>query len=242
MATRSLVRQLTRGSKRISPSSIFNTTTKSITINSSASFNNSTLNSFNSSNSIRSFSSTKPTFAETQPRGDYKKLTSEDVEIFRSFLSTPNSSCITTIESTNGSYTASTKEDLIAYNNDWMDKYFGNSTLLLKPKSTEEVSKIMKYCYEQRIAVVPQGGNTGLVGGSTPVYDEVILSTEGMKEIREFDEVSGKLYFLFASFIPRRLSLSSDSRYHNSRWRSHFRSYVKFLTPKRIHDATRSRS
>lgn len=78
-----------------------------------------------------------------------------------------------------------------------MDKYTGHSTLLLKPKSTEEVSKIMKYCYEQRIAVVPQGGNTGLVGGSTPVYDEVILSTEGMREIRQFDEVSGTSACIF---------------------------------------------
>lgn len=73
-----------------------------------------------------------------------------------------------------------------------MAKYFGNSPVVLKPKSTEEVSKIMQYCVQQRIAVVPQGGNTGLVGGSTPVYDELILSTEGMKEIRQFDDVSGE--------------------------------------------------
>jgi FAD/FMN-containing dehydrogenase len=73
-----------------------------------------------------------------------------------------------------------------------MDKYHGKSGVMLKPRSTEEVSKIMKYCYEQKIAVVPQGGNTGLVGGGVPVYDEVILSTEGMREVRHFDEVSGE--------------------------------------------------
>jgi FAD/FMN-containing dehydrogenase len=72
-----------------------------------------------------------------------------------------------------------------------MDKYKGNSPILLKPKTTNEVSQIMAYCYEKRIAVVPQGGNTGLVGGGVPVYDELILSTEGMNGIREFDEVSG---------------------------------------------------
>jgi FAD/FMN-containing dehydrogenase len=74
-----------------------------------------------------------------------------------------------------------------------MDKYFGNSPILLKPKTTKEVSEILKYCYEKRIAVVPQGGNTGLVGGGVPVYDELILSTESMNGIREFDEVSGIL-------------------------------------------------
>jgi hypothetical protein len=42
------------------------------------------------------------------------------------------------------------------------------------------------------LAVVPQGGNTGLVGGSVPVFDEVILSLQGMNKIRGFDNVSGK--------------------------------------------------
>lgn len=40
--------------------------------------------------------------------------------------------------------------------------------------------------------MVPQGGNTGLVGGSVPVFDEVVLSLQGMNKIRGFDNVSGK--------------------------------------------------
>lgn len=44
-----------------------------------------------------------------------------------------------------------------------------------------------------RLAVVPQGGNTGLVGGSVPVFDEIVLSLQGMNRIRGFDSVSGKL-------------------------------------------------
>lgn len=144
----------------------------------------------------RSFTSSPTRRAAIQPRGDYKKLTPADVTHFLTCLSSP-SSLITTIPSPDGSWSVSTADDLIGYNKDWMDKYTGHSTLLLKPKSTEEVSKIMKYCYEQRIAVVPQGGNTGLVGGSTPVYDEVILSTEGMREIRQFDEVSGTSACIF---------------------------------------------
>lgn len=65
------------------------------------------------------------------------------------------------------------EDDMKAYNNDWMNKYSGQSKLALRPKSTEEVSKILRYCNERKIAVVPQGGNTGLVGGSVPVKDEV---------------------------------------------------------------------
>jgi FAD/FMN-containing dehydrogenase len=56
-------------------------------------------------------------------------------------------------------------DELVAYNDDWMNKYHGKSQVIVKPKSTEEVAAVMKYCNEQNIAVVPQGGNTGLVGG-----------------------------------------------------------------------------
>lgn len=42
------------------------------------------------------------------------------------------------------------------------------------------------------MAVVPQGGNTGLVGGSVPVFDEIVLSLQGMNKIRGFDNVSGR--------------------------------------------------
>lgn len=141
---------------------------------------------------LRAFSSTPRRAGGNVPaRADYKKLTAADIEAFKSFLSTPASSLFTTIASPDGSWTPVNEDDLIGYNKDWMDKYIGHSQLLLKPKSTEEVSKIMAYCYKERIAVVPQGGNTGLVGGGTPVYDEVILSTEAMKEVRHFDDVSG---------------------------------------------------
>lgn len=130
--------------------------------------------------------------AATEPpaRGQYKELDAEDVKAFRSFVSSPTS-VITTIKVEGAE--AAAEDDLVSYNEDWMGKYSGNAKVVLKPKSTDEVSKIVKYCYEKRIAICPQGGNTGLVGGSVPVYDEVVLTTEGMGGIREFDEVSGIL-------------------------------------------------
>ncbi len=48
------------------------------------------------------------------------------------------------------------------------DKFRGRSPLVLKPGSTAEVSAILKLANETRTAIVPQGGNTGLVGGQTP--------------------------------------------------------------------------
>ncbi|NWZ09069.1 D2HDH protein, partial [Agelaius phoeniceus] len=50
-----------------------------------------------------------------------------------------------------------------------------------------------RYCHERNLAVNPQGGNTGLVGGSVPVFDEIILSTALMNQIISFDKVSGIL-------------------------------------------------
>lgn len=82
--------------------------------------------------------------------------------------------------------------DLASYNNDWMDKYHGKSKVVLRPKTTEQVSQILKHCAERRIGVVPQGGNTGLVGGSVPLNDEVVINMGSMSRIRSFDPVSGE--------------------------------------------------
>eukprot|EP00898_Chlorokybus_atmophyticus_P006004 jgi/Chlat1/6404/Chrsp45S05914 len=84
-------------------------------------------------------------------------------------------------------------DELSPFNNDWMNKYHGKSQIALRPKTTEQVSEIIAHCSRRRLAVVPQGGNTGLVGGSVPVFDEVILSTSGMDSIRSLDQVSGIL-------------------------------------------------
>jgi len=84
--------------------------------------------------------------------------------------------------------------DLDQYNNDWMGKYHGSSNTVLKPRTTQEVSEIVKWCWDKRIGVVPQGGNTSLVGGSIPLNDEVIISLTNMSKVRSFDPISGYFY------------------------------------------------
>ncbi|KAK9375994.1 uncharacterized protein V1513DRAFT_440345 [Lipomyces chichibuensis] len=110
----------------------------------------------------------------------FGKITAEDIEYFKSVLAP-------------GSVLTAAEEDLSGYNVDAMRKYHGQSQLVLKPRSTEEVSLIMKRCNARKLAVVPQGGNTGLVGGSVPVFDEIVISMSLMNKIRSFDEVSGIL-------------------------------------------------
>lgn len=60
-------------------------------------------------------------------------------------------------------------------NRNKMKIFFSRSRLALQPRTAEEVSGILKYCNERGLAVVPQGGNTGLVGGSVPVHDGLAL-------------------------------------------------------------------
>lgn len=70
--------------------------------------------------------------------------------------------------------------------------YKGASPLMLKPASTEEVAAIMKLASETGTAIVPQTGNTGLVGGQTPRSgaSDVILSLERMNRVRDIDPVA----------------------------------------------------
>ncbi|KAG5654760.1 hypothetical protein H0H81_003768 [Sphagnurus paluster] len=113
-------------------------------------------------------------------------VTEHDLAHFAKIL--PPSSIISTFPPSSVS-----SEELEQYNNDWMGKYRGTSTTVLKPKTTEQVSEIVKWCNERRIGIVPQGGNTGLVGGSVPLRDELILSLSNMSKVRSFDPVSGIL-------------------------------------------------
>ncbi|KAF7969224.1 hypothetical protein HWV62_27935 [Athelia sp. TMB] len=113
-------------------------------------------------------------------------VTEQDVAYFAKFMAP------TSILSTLGS-NATPSSELSTYNNDWMGKYHGKATTVLKPKTTEEVSKIVKHCWEKRIGIVPQGGNTGLVGGSVPLQNELVLNLGNMSKVRSFDPVSGIL-------------------------------------------------
>ncbi|MEJ1963428.1 MAG: FAD-binding oxidoreductase [Gammaproteobacteria bacterium] len=64
---------------------------------------------------------------------------------------------------------------------------------LAYPRSTEQVSAILRFCNERRIAVQPQGGMTGLAGGAVPVGPCVVVSLERMRAIRELDTTAATI-------------------------------------------------
>ncbi|HLI67111.1 MAG TPA: FAD-binding oxidoreductase [Caulobacteraceae bacterium] len=69
---------------------------------------------------------------------------------------------------------------------EWRDRWSGTTPLLVLPKSTAEVAAVVGLCAEAGVAITPQGGNTGLVGGQIP-DGEILLSTERMHAIRDLD-------------------------------------------------------
>ena len=73
------------------------------------------------------------------------------------------------------------------------DLYRGHTPVVLRPGSVAEVSAILKLANESKTAVVPQGGNTGLVGGQIPLNGEVVLSLNRLDKIREVDAVSNTM-------------------------------------------------
>jgi FAD/FMN-containing dehydrogenase len=71
---------------------------------------------------------------------------------------------------------------------EWRGKYHGRATLLLKPQKTAEVSAVLAICNQTGTAIVPQGGNTGLVGGQIPFAGEVLLSLARMNRVRDVQD------------------------------------------------------
>jgi FAD/FMN-containing dehydrogenase len=73
------------------------------------------------------------------------------------------------------------------------DLYHGRTPVVLRAGSTAEVAAILKLANETRTAIVPQGGNTGLVGGQIPHHGEIVLSLTRLDRIREVDPVSNTI-------------------------------------------------
>ncbi len=82
--------------------------------------------------------------------------------------------------------------DMAAYLTDERRLFNGKASAVLRPASTEEVAKIVSICAENGVGIVPQGGNTGLCGGSVPDDSgtQVVLSLSRMNRIRDLDPVN----------------------------------------------------
>jgi glycolate oxidase len=104
---------------------------------------------------------------------NYKTIDTADLSFFRSFL---QDRCLDSFE-IRKEYGHDETEDL---------QYLPD--VVLKPVSVEEVSRIMRYCYENHIVVTPSGARTGLSGGCLPIAKGIALSMEKFNQILKIDE------------------------------------------------------
>jgi FAD/FMN-containing dehydrogenase len=87
-----------------------------------------------------------------------------------------------------------TDPDLRAsYETDWTRRWSGPALAVVRPGSTDEVAAVLRACADAGVGVVPQGGNTGLVGGSVPRDGEVVLSLRRLDAIEEVDAGAGEM-------------------------------------------------
>jgi len=85
--------------------------------------------------------------------------------------------------------------DRAPYENDWRDQYHGRAAAVVKPGSTEEVSRVVKLLAGRRIAIVPQGGNTSMCGGSVPDASgtQVVVNLSRMNRVRSVDAANNTM-------------------------------------------------
>ena len=80
-----------------------------------------------------------------------------------------------------------------SYTTDWTGRFAGRTPCVVRPGDVQEIAEILRVARAHRIGLVPQGGNTGLVGGSVPLAGEVVLSTVRLHAIEDVDADSGQL-------------------------------------------------
>ncbi len=98
-------------------------------------------------------------------------------------------SLITALQSAVGAAHVLTEGDLSAFELDWRRRWHGKALAVVRPGSTAEVAAVVKLCAAHGVAIVPQGGNTGLVGGGVPdaTGTQVLLSLQRLNRVREID-------------------------------------------------------
>ncbi len=115
-------------------------------------------------------------------RGNFKVPTEEDAKHFIDIVGVNN---------VISDFGTSPSSEMLRLNQDWWKQYRGQSKCAVFPTSTLQVSEILKYCHQHNLAVTSQGGNTGVTGGSVPIFDEIILSTAKLNKIIDIQPTSG---------------------------------------------------
>src|SRR5690606_33319165 len=87
------------------------------------------------------------------------------------------------------------QDAMSSFLSDWSKTRAGQARCVVLPDTTEQVANLMRWCHEHQVPVVPQGGNTGLVGGATPDASgrAIVLSLSRLNRVRKIDPSNNSL-------------------------------------------------
>ena len=105
-----------------------------------------------------------------------------------------SSGLLAALRDTVGAVHVRTDPDVIAANVvDWTGRFRGATAAVVRPGTVDEVAAVLRLCNAERTEVVPQGGNTGLVGGSVPLHGELVLDLRRLDAIGRVDARTGQV-------------------------------------------------
>ena len=104
----------------------------------------------------------------------YKKINNGDLEFFKKIVSS--------------NFVYTDEQKLLEYSHDETEDLSFLPEVVIKPKTTQEVSEIIKYCNKKKIIITPCGARTGLSGGSLPILGGIVISLERLNKIIEIDK------------------------------------------------------
>jgi FAD/FMN-containing dehydrogenase len=80
-----------------------------------------------------------------------------------------------------------------SYETDWTGRFQARAAAVVRPGTAAEVAAVLSWCNTNAVPVVPQGGNTGLVGGSIPTEGGILMSLRRLASIDDVDESAGQV-------------------------------------------------
>lgn len=102
--------------------------------------------------------------------------------------------CLDTVRTIVGAaHTLTDACDIAPFCTDWRGRYSGQPLAVVKPANTAEAAAVVRACAAAGIALVPQGGNTGLCGGATPIGGEIVVSLTRLNRVRAIDTANNTL-------------------------------------------------
>ena len=94
---------------------------------------------------------------------------------------------------------------------EWRSRWPGKAAMIVTPASTREVASIVKLCAEHHVAIVPQGGNTGLVGGQIPFGSEILLSLKRLRTIRDASPLNNTMTLEAGLTLSEAQNIAADN-------------------------------